>query len=190
MSKLVPFRWEISHIMPGLYERIFLARKWLILVSLNFENNLHFVQVFHFRFIGCETFSKFRYFCSCLSIQFHSETKNNVIPSRWYNSMTAAYMRENHPTGMRSQPTSGGLLISDSIFKRNVVIWESTKFRQRRIYWKQVNKKHAGIPGRLFANLVPTGFYLFDIRASIFFLAVLISQRPKPLGRRLIICHF
>ena len=66
--------------------------------------------------------------------QVHSETKNNVIPSRWYNSMTAVYMRENHPTGMRSQPPSGGLLISDSIFERNVVIWESTKFGQRRIY--------------------------------------------------------
>ena len=136
MSKLVPFRWEISHIMPGLYERIFLTRKWLILVSLHSENNLHFVQVFRFRFIGFETFSKFRYFCSCLSIFFFFFLFFFVL-------LSVAFAQSNGCSIC-------WLLISDSIFERNVVIWESTKFGQRRIYWKQVNKKHAGVPGILF----------------------------------------
>lgn len=76
MSKLIRFSWEVLHIIQGWenmreYERIFIAWKRLIFVSLHTENNLHFILVFHFRFIGSETFNNFRYFCSCPPILFN-----------------------------------------------------------------------------------------------------------------------
>ena len=65
--------------------------------------------------------------------QARPETKNNAIPSRWYNSVTSVYMRENHAIGLRRQLSLGGLLIiGDSIFERNAAIQESTKFGQGR----------------------------------------------------------